>query len=1370
MTSINRIYQGRIINAEFEDNDLRQNSQFSPIEAINDTHRLFQDAVNYHIVALAGMCQGKAVPIAGEFETRIQSIWKEKPKNAILAETLQESLARTLNLTAPTYEDAVEEIYQHTEHRELLPYVLKYIMDSTLSGDGAIQQNGRELLPKLCNPLFSGNFTFSRKERKSIEGLKKLKNRLEVANENELRELAMEMDLSWAGVKTQPDAYYTTEDSASEVSKAIEDFLNLLKKGLDSSLKKLQSLYNADLIEMIRTVTANGTLVPMKQLAKNNKAIPILKYSAILFMYYPCRLTADILRIKLPNKQKIEINPDNEWDIYSHLDDDPIILTRGKRGYVYKGFSALPCWEAESDCMYEKEWDILAFKEALKAIHGFDLKQKEREKKRREIEQNIRYVTEGVGKPISTNEENDIPLPVLKGDPRYAAVVALIKELSRTEEELYTITSRTLGAFEEVTKAWKDCIRQGQDSTESLQQCVKSVQANSKRFGAQVLYDALCKPEYRCIWEAPAPCDKYPRSENILSDYGIVQSWQKELVHLSEPVRVTAAEARYSPRQLMYSDLANLGPNVKKGCTFVDREKGVIRLGALIRNGKGRWVGTPVRVTYSAPRFVRDQIGENSELWPKTNSPLRKEWMQPMLQALNLSQESMPIMEKTPAVGLAISETSESNGSPRMYLNFPTRLNVEPLQKALGKSELWQRQFCGGKDELLHLLWPALQKKENVAWWENEHIQKSGFSVLSVDLGVRYAAAYSLVRISTRDNIKSLSGRDIVNRCIGRTEPHSWFAGVVRQGLIKLHGEGHSTSINSKGSQALRDVHGIRTASSEEKQTIINTFAQVGATPWFAGKADEAVSIIQLNDEALRLFRRILSRNRIFSSWAFKLMQTEKAAATMQDMKDYFSKVGDDFYPEIKKAVETGDIEKAEKKLWTAAETLRKQLPLLAEVVTNSVLPQQRYKWSWQPTSRHGFIGSGVMVRETDAKQQKVKRYFMGGLSVYRLTQLEELRHSLQSMNRQLHNKLGQEVVFGAGTRNQQVIDPCPEILEKIDSLREERVHQIAHNIVAQALGVRLLSETKEKAALDESGRDVYHGSYEVIPGRKPVDFVVLENLNKYRTGIDRTPDENTTLMRWAHRQILSKVKQLLTEVFGIPVLETHAAYTSKFDYTDSAPGFRAQQLTLTYCKRMEERAKNEKERKTAIAYTGIIKLLNAENVLNKLHLYYPQQGGEFFISLHKDNNISVRNADMNASANIAWRALAAPEQFELIHRLRLNKTAKGELQQQLLNVREKAIKDWRLVHTAPEQVEKSGYITAFYGKPPYGIPLCYLQKGDILIPFSYSKHVWGYLKNRAWDICHRLNIRLLENMGYNADVLKSLLEDSCPDGDDIPM
>lgn len=45
--------------------------------------------------------------------------------------------------------------------------------------------------------------------------------------------------------------------------------------------------------------------------------------------------------------------------------------------------------------MYEKEWDILAFKEALKALHGFELKTSERLKELADLETRIMYMENG---------------------------------------------------------------------------------------------------------------------------------------------------------------------------------------------------------------------------------------------------------------------------------------------------------------------------------------------------------------------------------------------------------------------------------------------------------------------------------------------------------------------------------------------------------------------------------------------------------------------------------------------------------------------------------------------------------------------------------------------------------------------------------------------------------------------------------------------------------------------------------------------------------------------------------------------------------------------------------------------------------------
>lgn len=50
-------------------------------------------------------------------------------------------------------------------------------------------------------------------------------------------------------------------------------------------------------------------------------------------------------------------------------------------------------------------------------------------------------------------------------------------------------------------------------------------------------------------------------------------------------------------------------------------------------------------------------------------------------------------------------------------------------------------------------------------------------------------------------------------------------------------------------------------------------------------------------------------------------------------------------------------------------------------------------------------------------------------------------------------------------------------------------------------------------------------------------------------------------------------------------------------------------------------------------------------------------------------------------------------------------------------------------------------------------------------------KKVWGNLnKDRQWQICHRLNIRLLENAGYSANSLKQLMDKTDEQGDEIPM
>jgi hypothetical protein len=84
-----------------------------------------------------------------------------------------------------------------------------------------------------------------------------------------------------------------------------------------------------------------------------------------------------------------------------------------------------------------------------------------------------------------------------------------------------------------------------------------------------------------------------------------------------------------------------------------------------------------------------------------------------------------------------------------------------------------------------------------------------------------------------------------------------------------------------------------------------------------------------------------------------------------------------------------------------------------------------------------------------------------------------------------LRHEIGVKPDFGSRTRGESLPDPCSEITEKIVRLKEERVNQTAHLIIAQALGLRLKAHSLPDQEREDG--DV-HGEYEIIPGRSPVD------------------------------------------------------------------------------------------------------------------------------------------------------------------------------------------------------------------------------------------------------------------------------------------
>jgi len=346
------------------------------------------------------------------------------------------------------------------------------------------------------------------------------------------------------------------------------------------------------------------------------------------------------------------------------------------------------------------------------------------------------------------------------------------------------------------------------------------------------------------------------------------------------------------------------------------------------------------------------------------------------------------------------------------------------------------------------------------------------------------------------------------------------------------------------------------------------------------------------------------------------------------------------------------------------------------------------------------------------------------GLSMRRIEQLDSLRQRCQSLNRALRQEPGKPANLGRSKRGIELPDPCPELLDRLDALKEQRVNQTAHLILAQALGVRLKPHDTSAAQREKHN---IHGEYERIPGREPVDFLVIENLKYYEMTQRRARSENVRLMKWCRRQLRNKLIQLC-EPYGLRVLEEWPADTSKFCSLTGVAGFRAVELNPDHAQefrwkkhldRLREAAEGKRKlNKDEQAESELVKaIFDQLFTLNKdllakrekarqeghpsrpkwLTLLAPQNGGPIFIPasdfgaiqeiivaggkqnrLRKYKPISgicpaVGQADINAAINLGLRAMAAPETREIHVRIRSERDKNGKLLVRTDNKRETA-------------------------------------------------------------------------------------------------
>lgn len=1276
---------------------------------------------------------------AGDLESE-HHVWTKVSRKGAVRSGLRDSLAKYLtpeNRLSSPQECFAALLRGNEASAEVLDLALLLLLTKT-NGDSSIQKNGNSYAPRFFRPSTKPKWDFS---ASSVQAsAEKNSFVLELHTDGgDWDAIAAKYSLENV-VSLQPDADVLKGEAAQQrVAESLNWMLKAARgehpKNIGEPLNKAQSWLAAQTgcVEALQVALTTASALELEIPPHRGGNINLDQlHGFTVFKYVPTvrPLAAGFLRVVLspPKSTTAKATSDENDDeaesalaeyVKEHcinLGDDPIRLARGNRGFVFPAFTALPGWRVpqnKNEASLLERFDIAAFKYALTTLHQIDVKAKERKEKKAKVDERLRAMRNAearAGWKMAAESESDDRPPLLAGDERITrleaalASIPVVQDLCDVEGQApeYGLLPRTIRGFAELSKQWNDKIKHAASPSAELRDQVlipelnAFKQENLETIGSDALFRTLAEPENWVIWKTP-DTDTQARwkaegfADDPLEALTEERELQAESKRLTEAIRFTPADAVYSRRQYFFSDACSF-PG-KEYCHETNALRAAVPL--MVCGADGKLAPQRVHLSYSAPRLLRDALRVTA------NEPLDKEpWSQPMMEALGLKEEAVQDLTDC---AIALMPEQLLDGERRFLLNFPVTLNPLEVQrtvfKAAGREKLfatrydtrskkhvlvsyWKQQCAGMNDKLFYLRWPANKwptDKEVDAWYH----RLSGFHALSVDLGQRDAGAWAL--IETRDTTDFGSTKKgtprVPSRLIGTAGGKTWYTAVRATGMFKLPGEDafvrrHRTALDDlnpddteQGPDMREEFHGERGRSATEQewkdaQAFCERLGFDAAR--VLGTDSNRKSFPELNDDLLYVLRRAQSRLARWQRWSWMVRDVTRQKEVLDEIcesKDT-PQAWKDAATKIPVLVET---------IKTEILNLRKALCRELEFLTNRILPLRGRKWVWaarddRPDCR--------VLRETELGTDTTDKKLRGqrGLSLRRIQQLSELRRRCQSLNRSLQHAPGKRSRDGASRRGIELPDPCPDILAKTDHIKEQRIHQLAHSILAQALGVTLRLHQANEAVRNSHDR---HGEYERIPGRKPVDFIAIEDLEFYATTQRRAKRENAKLMLWSRRELRKKLIELC-ETYGLPVVETSPDYTSKFDARTGGPGFRATEITpdsryeprwRKMLDRWERHTKGEKiadlkSRREHEWVSQLFAMLDAANSGRRSTdhrnpwrtLYAPQRGGTLFLAASGTGG--PMQADINAAINLGLRAIAAPDCYEVHSRIRLDREA----------------------------------------------------------------------------------------------------------------
>jgi hypothetical protein len=888
----------------------------------------------------------------------------------------------------------------------------------------------------------------------------------------------------------------------------------------------------------------------------------------------------------------------------------------------------------------------------------------------------------------------------------------------------YTIRERTLRGWKTLRDKWRALAERGKATPDELWKAAAAEQAEH-RFdaGSATLFKKLAQPEWHDVWLGKRTRDWH--ADDPLRAWLEYTELRRELADKERHIRFTPAHAEYSPRFFIFPKKSAAGG--KWGSEHI---AGVLAFtaGIAVRTKDGKkWETRMARFSFGAPRLRRDELRREGETTLET-AP----WLQPMMKALGLREPAeqdfgncritlqsgrYKLCEHEIELRKKRGEASAAEDGEffdyNHQLTFPVDVDPTKLLEHLGKKDRWARQFGGRKEgegktkkfAPMFLFWPdeprKAESKPSSLWYD----ALNSIQCLSVDLGQRDAGAYAVLDVRANHEFGKQP-----SRTIGESPGKQWRAALAASGLFQLSGEDRDEwrqkskrdLDGGEGFAFREELHGSRGRKARDFETsecrdLLNALlGEDDAKEFLAAGKETQFSFPEQNDELLRAAKRAQWRVARLHRWCWFLGDDKKRDDALTEIRESLNAADEDaehWLPdELRPFAEKDNDPRLKEELAKLLEMRLKDLPGLLVQLANRILPLHGRSWNWEAhpdaTKDNRISVLTQKGASLDSKERPVWLRGQRGLSMKRIELIEELRRRFQSLNQTIrrHFALAQYLTKEWDKKRvgewlkQEVPDPCPDLLEKLDNLKEQRVNQTAHMIMAEALGVRLAKPPANKAALKEE-RD-QHGVYEKF--REPVDFIVIEDLSRYRASQGRAPRENSRLMKWCHRAVRDKLRELC-EPFGLPVLETPAAYSSRFCSRTGVPGFRAVEVTagfeneVPWCwwkdKESDGMLTEEAQflRRTAAELETAQKALDASwkpkfagQTTPQRTLLLPQAGGPIFIPVVETRsngklNSAVVQADVNAAISLGLRAISDPRLWEIHPRLRTERTS-GEV------------------------------------------------------------------------------------------------------------